>query len=151
MNFFLSPLMIPIGGLAVGAIAIVSGIFSQAHSQRVKAEQRMAMVARGMKPEDIVLLLGSTANDDYSAPQPKDPLRSLANARRTGIVLSSVGVGLIVFGFALTWIIGVREIYAVAAAGLIPLAIGAGFFIDYQLQKREMARFGLELEPPPNA
>jgi uncharacterized membrane protein HdeD (DUF308 family) len=146
-----SVFIVPVAAMAVGAIAIISGIYSQVHSQRVKAEQRMAMVARGMKPEDIVLLLGSTANDDNPAPRVKDPLRSLANARRTGIVLCSSGLGLIIFGFALAWIVATREVIAVAAVGLIPLAIGIGFFIDYQLQKREMARFGLELEPPTGA
>jgi hypothetical protein len=36
-------------------------------------------------------------------------------------------------------------VLAGAAAGLIPLAIGVGFFVDYNLQKRELARFGLEV------
>ncbi len=36
----------------------------------------------------------------------------------------------------------------VAAAGLIPLAIGVGFLVDYTMQKRELARFGLEVERP---
>jgi hypothetical protein len=39
-----------------------------------------------------------------------------------------------------------RDVLTVAAAGLIPLAIGIGFFIDYNLQKRELSRFGLEVE-----
>lgn len=151
MNAFESVFSIPIAALAVGAIAIISGIYSQAHSQRIKAEQRMAMVARGMKPEEIVLLLGSTANEDNPAPRVKDPLRSLAIARRTGIVLCSSGIGLIIFGFALASIVRDGEVRAVAAVGLIPLAIGIGFFVDYYLQKREMARFGLELEPPTGA
>ena len=34
---------------------------------------------------------------------------------------------------------------AVSAAGLIPLAIGIGFLVDYNLQKRELSRFGLEV------
>ena len=34
---------------------------------------------------------------------------------------------------------------AVSAAGLIPLAIGVGFLVDYNLQKRELSRFGLEI------
>jgi len=42
-------------------------------------------------------------------------------------------------------ILHVREVLSGAAAGLIPLAIGVGFFIDYNLQKRELSRFGLEV------
>ena len=49
------------------------------------------------------------------------------------------------FFFALTAIIGEHEILSGAAVGLIPLAIGIGFFIDYHLQKRELSRFGLEI------
>jgi hypothetical protein len=32
-----------------------------------------------------------------------------------------------------------------AAVGIIPLAIGIGFFVDYNLQKRELSRFGVEV------
>jgi hypothetical protein len=61
-------------------------------------------------------------------------------------------LGLIAFGWLLAEIIGDHEVRVVAAAGLIPLAIGIGFFVDYGLQKRELARFGLEVgaELPPN-
>jgi hypothetical protein len=69
----------------------------------------------------------------------------LANARRAGIVLVSLGVGLVLFFAALSVVVQVREVLAGAAAGLIPLAIGVGFFIDYNLQKRELSRFGLEI------
>jgi hypothetical protein len=131
-------------------VAIVSGIWSQAHQTRVKAEQRMAMIARGVPIAEIERLLGSGEDD---ARPPKDPLRSLGNARRTGIVLVSVGVGLILFGLLLTAILQVHAVLACAAAGFIPLAIGVGFFIDYNLQKRELSRFGLEVDadqPPSN-
>jgi hypothetical protein len=114
----------------------------QAHTVRVRAEQRMAMLARGMSVAEIERLLGTKEEEQRS---PKDPLRSLSNARRAGIVLVSVGTGLMLFFFALTAIIGQREILSGAAAGLIPFAIGIGFFIDYHLQKRELSRFGLEV------
>ena len=111
----------------------------------------MAMVQRGMPVDQIDLLLKST-RDDGGGIKTRDPLRSLANARRTGIVLVSIGVGLAVFGSLLASILQVREVLTVSAAGLIPLAIGIGFFVDYGLQKRELARFGLEVaaDPPPN-
>jgi len=68
-----------------------------------------------------------------------------SNARRAGIVLVSLGVGLVLFFAALSVVVHVREVLAGAAAGLIPLAIGIGFFVDYNLQKRELSRFGLEI------
>jgi hypothetical protein len=101
------------------------------------------MIARGVPLAEIEKMLGP--GDEEKRPV-KDPLRSLANARRAGIVLVSVGAGLILFFVVLTAILQVHEVLAGAAAGLIPLAIGAGFFVDYNLQKRELARFGLEVE-----
>src|SRR5882762_9506911 len=143
MNVVFSPFIIPLGAFAVAIVAIIAGIYSQTAVVRAKAEQRMAMIARGMSVDDIERLLGK--KDEPQTP-PKDPLRSLSVARRTGIILVSSGIGLIIFFVSLTVIIGQREILSGAAIGLIPVAIGIGFFIDYYLQKREMSRFGLELE-----
>jgi hypothetical protein len=137
---FNSPFVVPLGAFAVGIVAIVAGIWSNAHSVRVRAEQRMAMLARGMSIPEIEKLLGKGEEE-----APKDPLRSLGNARRAGIVCVSVGIGLICFFILLEIIIGERAILSGAAAGLIPLAIGIGFFVDYNMQKRELSRFGLEV------
>jgi hypothetical protein len=142
MDFRLGPFLIPLGAFAIAIVAIVSGVIAQANRQRLKAEQRMAMVARGMSADDIDKLLGK-ANDD-SKPV-KDPLRSLANTRRTAIVLISTGVGLVLFSLVLAWILRVHEVLSAGAAGLIPLTIGVGFLIDYQLQRRDLARLGLEI------
>ena len=148
MEVFATPLIIPLGAFAVAIVAIIAGIWSQAHRERVRAGQRMAMLARGMSVVEIERLMGTKEEEQRS---PKDPLRSLSNARRTGIILVSSGTGIMLFFFALTAIIGEREILSGAAVGLIPLAIGIGFFIDYYLQKRELSRFGLEVgaELPP--
>lgn len=151
MGPFGSPFIVPLGAFLVAIVAIVSGIVGQAHARRLKAEQRMAMVQRGMTAEQIDLVLRST-RDDGGEIKTRDPLRSLANARRTGVILVSIGVGIILFGTLLAAIERDRETLVVSACGLIPLAIGIGFFVDYTLQKRELARFGLEVaaEPPPN-
>jgi hypothetical protein len=142
MDAHLGPFLVPLGAFAIAIVAIVSGVVGDAYRRRVKADQRMAMVARGMSAEDIDKLLGS-ANDDSK--RVKDPLRSLANTRTWGIVLISTGVGLVLFSLALTAILGVHEVLSAGAAGLIPLAIGVGFLIDYQMQKRDLSRFGLEV------
>jgi hypothetical protein len=121
--------------------------------RRIQAEERMAMVQRGMSIEQIEQLLKPAKGDcGEESAKTKDPLRSLASARRAGVVLVSIGVGLVVFGILLASILQVREVLSVSACGLIPLAIGIGFFVDYALQKRELARFGLEVaaDPPPN-
>src|ERR1700744_1470316 len=146
-SFVFSPFIVPVAGCAVGAVAIVSGIWFEAQQRRNKAEQRMAMIARGIPVAEIEKLLGSVDEEK----RVRDPLRSLGNARRTGIVLVSVGLGLILFFITLSFIVQERDVLAGAAVGIIPLAIGIGFFIDYNLQKRELARFGLEVGAEPGS
>jgi hypothetical protein len=150
MGVFATPFIVPLGAFMVAIVAIVAGIWSDANAKRLKADQRMAMIARGMSVAEMEQVLGKPG-EILDEKRLKDPLRSLGNARRTGIVLVSAGIGIVLFFVVLEVVIGVREILSGAAAGLIPLAIGIGFFIDYQLQKRELSRFGLELgaELPP--
>jgi len=140
-NFVFSPFIVPVAGCMVGIVAIVAGIWLDGHKRRIKSEERIAMISRGVPLAEIEKMLG--AGDEK--PPVKDPLRSLSNARRTGIVLVSVGLGLTLFFVALSFIVQERDVLAGAAVGIIPLAIGIGFFIDYNLQKRELSRFGLEV------
>jgi hypothetical protein len=134
--------MIPLGAFAVAIVAIISGVVGEAHRQRVKAEQRLAMVARGMSADDIDKLLGKSNNDGRPA---RDPIQGLANARKTAIILISSGIGLVLFFLALTLILHEHDVLAGAAIGLVPISIGIGFLIDYKLQKRDLSRFGLEV------
>jgi hypothetical protein len=135
---------IPIGAFAVAIVAIISGVMNEAQRQRLTAEQRMAMVARGMPVEDIDKLL-TKANVDGKPV--KDPMQSVANTRRIAIVLISSGIGLALFFIVLSLIVTERDVLAGAAVGLMPLAVGVGFLIDYHLQKRDLSRFGLEVGP----
>jgi hypothetical protein len=130
-----------VAGCLVGIVAIIAGIWLDAQKRRLKSEERVAMISRGVPIAEIERLIGV----GEEKPPVKDPLRSLSNARRTAIVLVSVGLGLILFFVVLSYIVQTREVLAGAAAGLIPFAIGVGFFIDYNLQKRELSRFGLEV------
>jgi len=144
---FNSPFIIPVVAMLIPIVAIISAAWGQAHSRRIKADQSMAMLARGLSLADIETALKTPA-DEYEQEAPSnDPTRSLGRARRAAIVLISTGLGLIIFFVVLEVILQVREVLSGAAAGLIPLAIGIGFIVDYNLQKRELARFGLEIDP----
>ena len=70
MDFWTSPFIVPVAGCAVGAVAIVSGIWFEAQQRRNKAEQRMAMIARGVPIAEIERLLGSGDEPTPSEPQP---------------------------------------------------------------------------------
>ena len=140
---FLSPMLIPLAGIGVAIVAIIAGSVQSMHDSRLKADQRMALLARGMSPQDIENFLKSSSDVEKT---PKDPLRSLSNARRAGVVLVSVGLGLVAFFVTIALILHQHEVYTGAACGLIPFAIGVGFLVDYSMQKRELARFGMEIE-----
>jgi hypothetical protein len=139
MDWHWSPFMIPLGAFVVGIVAIVSGIAGGAYKQRLKTEQRLAMLARGMSAGDIEKVLSA---DGRAA---KDPLQGIASTRRTAIVLISTGVGIMLSFLVLAWIVNEHEVLSGGAFGLIPLSIGVGFFIDYNLQKRDLSHFGLEV------
>ena len=143
MGFVFNPFTVGVAGCLIPIAAIVGGLWLEAHKRGIKAQERMAMLARGIPLEQIEKVLNHREEEEKPV---RDPLRSLGNARRTGIVLVSVGLGLILFFLALTVILQERDVLSGAAVGVIPLAIGIGFFIDYNLQKRELARFGLEVE-----
>ena len=139
MDWHLSPFMVPLGAFVVGIVAIVAGIAGGAYKQRLKTEQRLAMLARGMSASEIEKLLSA---DGRAA---KDPLQGIASTRRTAIVLISTGVGIMLSFLVLAWIVDEHHVLSGGAFGLIPLSIGVGFFIDYTLQKRDLSHFGLEV------
>jgi hypothetical protein len=133
----MSPFVIPLGAFLVAIVAIVTGAAAAANKQRLKAEQRMAMVARGMNAEDIDKLLSTESRPV------KD--QSISTTRRIAIVLISTAVGLCLFFLTVAWITREPEVLNGVAIGLIPLAIGIGFLIDYKLQKRDLERLGGDL------
>jgi hypothetical protein len=142
MDWHWSPFMVPLGAFVVAIVAIVASIAGGAYKQRLKTEQRLAMLARGMSVGDIEKILSTEGR------VAKDPLQALGNTRRTAIVLISTGVGVMLSFLLLAWIVNDHEVLSGGAFGLIPLSIGVGFFIDYMMQKRELAHFGLEVGRP---
>ena len=140
---FDSPFIVPVAGcimiLGLGA----SGIYSEMRGKELRSQERIAMLNRGVPLAEIERM-SVTANEQEK--KVRDPLRSLANARRTALVLLSVGVGLGIFGWLLALIVQQREVLSISAIGVINLCIGAGFLIDYNMQKRELARFGMEVD-----
>lgn len=137
-----SPFIVPVAGIALGAVAVVGGIISDIKQKELRSQERIVMMNRGMSPAEIEAAMNTQAESRTG----RDPLRSLGNARRAATVLISCGVGLVLFGLVLTWIVRARPVLVIAAVGLINIAIGVGFVIDYRMQKRELAHFGLEVD-----
>ena len=140
-TIFFSPFTVAVAGclmiLGLGAF----GIYSEMDQKRVRSQERMTLLARGMSIDDIERLQRQVQNEDVA-----DPVRKMNNIRLTALSLFGSGAGLVLFGLLLSAILQMRVLLIVAAAGLIPIAIGAGFWIDYKLQARDLARFGLEVD-----
>ena len=141
----LGPFLVPLGAFAVAIVAIIVSHKRETQKRNLAAQERLALIARGMPLAELDRL-------SPTLEPAKDPLRGLAIARRTGIVLVSIGVGWILFFAGIAAAVQKVKVLSGAAIGFIPLAIGVGFFIDYHLQKRELSRFGMEIaaDPPPS-
>jgi hypothetical protein len=135
MNWAVSPFVIPVAAFAmVLGIVIVANIYNY-HVRKLKSEERMAAIAKGipLPPDDDFASLVDTAGKASALGY----ARNRASGLRTGgIICVSVGVGLAFFSFFLAWIVQEHDVLAVAAAGLIPLAVGVGLLIDYALRTR---------------
>ena len=142
MHTFLdSAYIVPVAGCLMILGLGCFGIYSEMDQKRIRSQERMNLLARGMSIEDIERLQRQVQNEDVT-----DPVRTMNNIRRTAMILFGSGAGVLVFGLLLAAILQMRVVLIVAAAGLIPVAIGVGFWIDYKMQARDLARFGLEVD-----
>ncbi len=153
---FNSPFVIPVAGCVMVACIVVSSMWAGVRSQEIKSHERLAKIAQGLPVEpswDEVTVKAATAGEVGEDPPGFSGYKKLkqyqqhtkraddgAGARRAGLILVSIGVGLLAFFGALAVIVQVREVLAGGAAGLIPLAIGVGFLIDARLKKQEYER-----------
>lgn len=143
MNAFDSPFVVPVAGCVMILGLGVAGIYSEMRSKELRSQERIAMLQRGVPLAEIERMMARSVEEEKRV---RDPLRSLANARRTAIVLLSIGIGLVAFGLMLDLILQVRETLVVSGVGVINLCIGLGFLVDYNMQKRELSRFGMEVD-----
>lgn len=140
-SMFFSPFVVAVAGCLMILGLGCFGIYSEMDQKRIRSQERMTLLARGMSIDDIERLQRQVQHEDVG-----DPVRTMNNIRRTAMILLASGAGIIVFGLLFAAILQMRVVLIVPAAGIIPIAIGIGFFIDYKLQARDLARFGLEVD-----
>ena len=141
VSAFFSPFTVAVAGCLMILGLGCFGIYSEMDQKRLRSQERMTLLARGMSIDDIERLQRQVQTEDAA-----DPVRTMNNIRRTAMIVLASGVGVSVFGLLLSAILQTRVLLIVAAAGLIPIAIGVGFWIDYKMQARDLARFGLEVD-----
>ena len=128
-----SPFIVPVAGCFMILGIVVASVLAGVRTREMESQERLAAIAQGLPvpptKEELelnrVLPMGSTK-------------RRIANSRLAGLILSCSGIGLAVMCSIIAVILGVKEVFCGAAAGLIPLGIGVGFIIDSVVQKREL-------------
>jgi hypothetical protein len=113
------------GGDVVGLVAVImifgipiAAMYTYYRVRKLRTEERLAAIARGV---DVPM-------------QPE--LSEGARSRRAGILLVTGALGYI-STFALIARVE-QEAWTAAAFGIIPLAIGIGFFVDSALIRRDL-------------
>jgi len=88
--------------------------------RKLRTEERLAALARG-------------------AAIPMEPeLSQYAKSRRAGILLVCGGLGFITMFAVISRVVGERETLAAAAFGILPLAVGIGYFLDAAMIHRDL-------------
>ena len=114
------------GGELIGLVAVTLGmgvplgaLYTYYRVRRLRSEERLAAIARGV---DI----------------PMEPeLNQAARSRRAGILLVSGALGYIATFGLIASIQADRDIWTAAALGIIPLAVGVGYFVDWSMIRRD--------------
>jgi len=114
------------GGELIGLVAVILGmgvplgaLYTYYRVRKLRSEERLAAIARGV---DIPLV---------------PELNQAAHSRRAGILLVSGALGYIAtFGLIASFQAD-RDIWTAAAFGIIPLAVGIGYFVDWSMIRRD--------------
>jgi hypothetical protein len=114
-------------GAVIGLVAVVltcgipvAGLYTFYRVRRLRTEERLAALARG-------------------AEIPMEPeLSQFARSRRAGILLVSGGLGYIIMFAVIARIVLEPETMVAAAFGILPLAVGIGYFVDAALIHRDL-------------
>jgi len=115
------------GGDFIGLVAVVltcglpvATLYTYYRVRKLRTEERLAALARGteipMEPE----------------------LSQFARSRRSGILLVSGGIGFIVTFYLIARIVGEPETMVASAFGVLPLAVGIGYFVDAAMIHRDL-------------
>jgi hypothetical protein len=109
-------------GLAAVVLSLgipMAGMYTYYRVKKLRADERMAALARGV----------TIPFETEVSPQ--------ARSRKAGILLVCGALGFMATFGAIAGIEHEPDTWAAAAFGLIPLAVGIGYFIDFTLSRRE--------------
>jgi hypothetical protein len=114
-------------GTIIGLVAVIMSLgiplgamYTFYRVRQLRSEERLAAIAKGVNV-------------------PMEPeLSQAARSRRAGILLTCGAVGFIVALGFIAQIEHERDTWTAVALGIIPLAIGIGYFVDFTLIRRDL-------------
>jgi hypothetical protein len=114
-------------GSVIGLVAVVltcgipvAGLYTFYRVRKLRSEERLAALARGVEI-------------------PMEPeLSQYARSRRAGLLLVSGGIGFFVMFAVIARAVSEPETMAAAAFGILPLAVGIGYFLDAAMIRRDL-------------
>ena len=115
------------GGDLIGLVAVVltcglpvAALYTYYRVRKLRTEERLAALARGteipMEPE----------------------LSQFARSRRAGILLVSGGLGFMIMFTVIARVVEEPHTLVAAAFGILPLAVGIGYFLDAALIHKDL-------------
>lgn len=114
------------GGDVIGLVAVIlslgipiAALYTYYRVRKLRSEERLAAIARGV---EIPML---------------QDLPPAARSRKAAILLISGALGYMAAFSFIARISGEPDTWAAVALGLIPLAVGIGYFLDATLVRRE--------------
>jgi Domain of unknown function (DUF6249) len=111
--------------IGLAAVVLTCGfpvaiLYTYYRVRKLRSEERLAALARG-------------------AEIPMEPeISHYARSRKAAILLVSGGVGWIVMFAMISRIVGDPETLVGSAMGVLPLAVGLGYFVDATLVRRDL-------------
>ena len=117
------------GGEFIGLVAVVltcgipvAAMYLYYRVRKLKTEEKLAALARGVEI-------------------PMEPeLSQYARSRRAGILLVSAGLGFFLMFALIARFSGEPQTMVAASFGVLPLAIGLGYFVDAAMIHRDIAK-----------
>jgi hypothetical protein len=114
-------------GSVIGLVAValtcgipLAVIYAFYRVRKLRTEERLAALARG-------------------AAIPMEPeLSQYAKSRRAGILLVTGGLGFMTMFAVIARVVGEPETLVAAAFGILPLAVGIGYFLDAAMIRRDL-------------
>jgi len=112
---------------AIGLVAVVltcglplAALYTYYRVRKLRSEERLAALARG-------------------AELPIEPeLSQFARSRRAGILLVSGGLGIMLMFAMIARVVDEPRTLVAAAFGILPLAVGIGYFLDAALIHKDL-------------